>query len=253
MSRYLSHFEWVTGSLERVTIFRKKCSTVSKMESKVVATYTCKKIQFSFLTSQKNWISDDIHTFSFHTFHCKFNLELVCTSFINLHFAISSKIQHCATRSELVGPRAQGWQRVNKEGGGYHAIIILARKKPGLPTHPTFENFPYFEGKYLSLFQNIFVHKLSPNSWQHWKRNRRGAITSSWSSSRPWSTPTASRTLSCLQSYYIFQHLFALTACSFVSPCAITNLRASSFFCCSSAFVGTFLSLLMANMSWTLM
>ena len=117
--------------------------------------YTCKKIQFSFLTSQKNRISDDIHTFSFHTFHCKFNLKLVCTSFTNLHFAISSKIQHCATRSELVGPRAQGWQRVNKEGGGYHAIIILARKKPGLPTHPTFANLPYFKVKNITCQKKI--------------------------------------------------------------------------------------------------
>ena len=146
MSRYLSHFEWVTGSLERVTIFRKKCSTVSKMESKVVATHV-KKYNSRFYLHRTSY---DIHTQineNVQKIHCKFNLELVNL----LYVAISSKIQHCATRSELVGPRAQGWQRVNKEGGGYHAIIILARKKPGLPTHPTFANLPYSMGKNITL------------------------------------------------------------------------------------------------------
>ena len=50
-------------------------------------------------------------------------------------------------KSEMVGPRAQGWQRVNKEGGGYHAIIILGRKSQGYQLIQNLQIFHILKGK----------------------------------------------------------------------------------------------------------
>ena len=152
----MSHYEWVTGSLERVTIFRKKCSTVSKMESKVVATHVKKIIQFWFLTSQKNWISDDIHAFFISHFSLQIQLRIGIYNFAFCHFFQNSTLCNKEWVSWWV-QELKGDNVSTRRVGGTTRSLSWLGKTQGYQLTPHLQICHILRGN-ISLCQKNFVH-----------------------------------------------------------------------------------------------
>lgn len=152
----MSHYEWVTGSLERVTIFRKKCSTVSKMESKVVATHVKKIIQFWFLTSQKNWISDDIHAFFISHISLQIQLRIGIYNFAFCHFFQNSTLCNKEWVSWWV-QELKGDNVSTRRVGGTTRSLSWLGKSQGYQLTPHLQICHILRGN-ISLCQKNFVH-----------------------------------------------------------------------------------------------